>query len=117
MPLIAFLVYALFLSAAANGENNEASLNMPVYSALVECVDGLYYDGGYMVGNKVRESLMTDVLALRNQPAYSEELMDKIREADIPWSEYGPVYSECMSGDLYEKVDALAKKHGVAYSD
>ena len=56
---------------------------------------------------------MTEVLALKGQPPYSEELYRKIRESNVPTSEFMPIYTDCIGGDLYEKVSALATKYGI----
>ncbi|MET1078743.1 MAG: hypothetical protein ABWY06_12060 [Pseudomonas sp.] len=110
-PLV--VVLGALVSSELLAEENNMPVNPPVYHALTECITSKFYDGGYTVGDEAREALMTEVSALKGQPPYSEALYEKIRNSDISTAEFMPVYLECIGGDLYEKVNALAAKHGV----
>ena len=113
-PIAKPLILATIITGALTSLGLQAEeINTPTYYALTECVSSQFYDGGYEVGDKKREALMTEVLALKGQPPYSEELYTKVRESDVSTSEFMPIYTDCIGGDLYEKVIALAPKHGI----
>ena len=91
------------------------AMNAQVYDAVVSCVDDVFYSGGYDEGDKQREAIMTDVLALNKQPAFSEALAAQAK-ADV----LKPENSDKMSARMeayascygYEGLNDIAKKHG-----
>lgn len=123
---------SLFLSlvtcatlVACGGDNvNTAAETQPVaveakaekietYYAVTKCVDDLFYSGGYDVGDETREAIMSEALALYNQPKYEQSKIDNLDHSTIDTAKYILVYTECLSEEVGNKIVAIAKSHGV----
>ncbi|MBU1309203.1 MAG: hypothetical protein KKE30_06700 [Gammaproteobacteria bacterium] len=83
------------------------------YFAVIKCVDHMFYDGGYDVGDEIREAIMNDALALFNQPKYEQSKVDSKNSGALDVDKYISVYSECISGNVSNKLIKIAKSHGM----
>ena len=83
------------------------------YYAVTKCVDDLFTSGGYDVGDETREAIMSEALALYNQPKYEQSKIDNIDHSAIDTTKYILVYTECLSEEVGDKIVAIAKSHGV----
>ena len=87
--------------------------SVETYYAVVRCVDGLFYDGGYDVGDATREAIMTEALALFGQPAYDEGKVDGIDRASLDRGKYMDSYTKCLSEAVGNKLVAIGRSHGM----
>lgn len=95
------------VAAEAAGESVET------YYAVVRCVDGLFYDGGHDAGDATREAIMTDALALFEQPAYDEGKVDGIDREALDMGKYMDSYTKCLSEEVGDKLIAIGRSHGM----
>ncbi|WP_271103185.1 hypothetical protein [Pseudomonas tohonis] len=80
------------------------------YQGAVSCIDRLFYDGGYDVGDARREALITEFLAHYQLPAYDEARYAAGEGADIDRDAYMAGYQLCEEDVDY--VTKLGAKHG-----
>lgn len=109
--LIAKTVAALLIAtpaiACAQG------FKMSTYSAIVDCVEKNYEYSMWDSPENERNAFLSEVLALKGQPSYSEANINKINKDQINTSEYMLVYVSCISGDLNEKIVKIGAKYGI----
>lgn len=83
------------------------------YFAVIKCVDDMFYDGGYDVGDQTREAIMNDALALFNQAKYEESKVENKKSGSLDMDKYISTYSECLSEEVGNKLITIAKTHGM----
>lgn len=94
-------------------ENTESTESTETYYAVIKCVDDMFYDGGYDVGDTTREAIMNDALALFKQPKYDESKVDGVDRGALDMAKYMDSYSTCLSEDIGNKIISIAKSHGM----
>ncbi|MBB4822056.1 hypothetical protein HNP29_005469 [Pseudomonas alcaligenes] len=105
-PLL--LIGSLLLPLAVQAATLDADQSR--YRGAVSCIDRLFYDGGYDVGDAKREALITEFLAHYQLPAYDEARYAAGEGADIDREAYMAGYMLCDEDVDY--VDKLGAKHG-----
>ncbi len=110
---VACLFGTIVTSVQAGTDMNGKEISK--YLGVIACVDRTFFDGGYQVGDKTRESLMTDFLAKQSMPEYSEEIFSKESEIKKDTASYMEGYMTCDND--YDNLTKTAQSHNVAAED
>ncbi|MBB4867283.1 hypothetical protein HNP46_006194 [Pseudomonas nitritireducens] len=103
---------ALGLALAGSAHALELDEAQSRHQGAVTCIDRLFYDGGYSVGDAQRTALINEFLSHYKLPAYDETAYSQaqVSGTQFDMTAYMAGYQLCDEDVDY--VTALGKRHG-----